>query len=78
MCLTTRRSRANMDALWEALEEGTLDSVASDHSPSPPALKHLDTGDFMQAWGGISGAPNRCCCPHACCAPCAVRARARL
>ena len=44
-----------MEALWDALEEGALDSVASDHSPSPPAMKALDTGDFMKAWGGISG-----------------------
>ena len=28
--------------------------VASDHSPAPPAMKHLDDGDFLQAWGGIA------------------------
>ncbi len=26
----------------------------SDHSPCPPELKRLNTGDFGQAWGGIS------------------------
>ena len=28
--------------------------VASDHSPSPPALKQTKSGDFLRAWGGIS------------------------
>ena len=28
--------------------------VVSDHSPSPGALKHSDSGDFLAAWGGIS------------------------
>jgi allantoinase len=29
--------------------------VASDHSPATPALKLLDEGDFLSAWGGIAG-----------------------
>ncbi|HEX6201539.1 MAG TPA: amidohydrolase family protein, partial [Thermoanaerobaculia bacterium] len=33
---------------------GDLDLVASDHSPSPPAGKHLDAGDLARAWGGIA------------------------
>jgi allantoinase len=36
------------------LGKGTIDFVASDHSPSPPAMKCLDPGDFFKAWGGIS------------------------
>lgn len=28
--------------------------VVSDHSPCTPDLKRLETGDFTQAWGGIS------------------------
>ncbi|MDQ3521687.1 MAG: amidohydrolase family protein, partial [Gemmatimonadota bacterium] len=28
--------------------------IVSDHSPCPPAMKALDTGSFMQAWGGIA------------------------
>lgn len=28
--------------------------VVSDHSPCTPDLKKLDSGDFTQAWGGIS------------------------
>ena len=26
----------------------------TDHSPAPPGLKQIDTGDFVQAWGGIA------------------------
>jgi allantoinase len=39
-------------ALWAALRSGTLDLVATDHSPAPPAMK--PRGDFARAWGGIA------------------------
>ncbi len=50
-CCPPIRERANQDALWQALADGTLDCVVSDHSPCTADLK---TGDFMDAWGGIS------------------------
>jgi allantoinase len=53
-CAPPIRSAANRERLWAALEAGDLSLVASDHSPSPPDRKHLDDGDFMAAWGGIS------------------------
>ena len=34
--------------------DGAIDLVATDHSPAPPALKHLDDGNFIAAWGGIA------------------------
>jgi allantoinase len=37
------------------LREGLISCVVSDHSPAPPDLKAVDTGDFGTAWGGISG-----------------------
>lgn len=40
--------------LWHGLQAGIIDTIGSDHSPCPPALKHLDTGDFTKAWGGIA------------------------
>jgi allantoinase len=52
-CAPPVRERENRERLWEALREGTIDLVASDHSPCPPALKRLDSGDFVAAWGGI-------------------------
>ena len=53
-CAPPIRDGANREALWEGLREGTIDFVASDHSPCPPALKKLDSGDFATAWGGIA------------------------
>jgi allantoinase len=44
----------NRERLWEALTAGDIDFVATDHSPAPPALKHLDDGDFLSAWGGVA------------------------
>ena len=40
--------------LCEAVADGTIDTIGSDHSPCPPELKQLSTGDFFEAWGGIS------------------------
>ncbi len=49
------RQAHHREALWRGLAEGTLQLVASDHSPCPPALKELASGDFFNAWGGIAG-----------------------
>jgi allantoinase len=53
-CAPPIRDRANQDRLWRALADGTIDAVVSDHSPSSAEDKHLDDGDVMAAWGGIS------------------------
>jgi allantoinase len=53
-CAPPLRDRANREELWAALLAGELDLVSSDHSPAPPELKLLDSGDFLGAWGGIS------------------------
>ena len=54
-CAPPIRSRANQQLLWQALEDGTLDLIASDHSPCPPEMKGLADGNFRTAWGGIAG-----------------------
>lgn len=54
-CAPPIRERTNNELLWEALKDGTLDFVASDHSPAPPELKEAQSGEFMKAWGGIAG-----------------------
>ena len=53
-CAPPIREKANNDRLWQALKEGIIDFVATDHSPAPPAMKEMSSGDFMKAWGGIS------------------------
>ncbi|GAA2249220.1 allantoinase AllB [Herbiconiux moechotypicola] len=54
-CCPPIRDEANRELLWEALLDGTIDLVASDHSPSTAELKFAGDGDFQEAWGGISG-----------------------
>ena len=53
-CAPPIRERRHRDKLWEALLQGRIDLVASDHSPAPPAMKGVADGDFMRAWGGIA------------------------
>ena len=53
-CAPPIRESENREKLWEALADGTLDFIATDHSPCPPEMKRKDTGDFMAAWGGIA------------------------
>uniref|UniRef100_E6QLB5 allantoinase n=1 Tax=mine drainage metagenome TaxID=410659 RepID=E6QLB5_9ZZZZ len=53
-CAPPIRGAANREALWRGLKDGVLDFVATDHSPCPPESKHLATGRFDHAWGGIA------------------------
>lgn len=53
-CAPPIREKANNERLWQALKEGIIDFVATDHSPAPPDMKEIDSGNFMTAWGGIS------------------------
>jgi allantoinase len=50
-CAPPIREARHRDALWAALRDGTLDLVATDHSPSPPSMK---CADVLRAWGGIA------------------------
>lgn len=54
-CAPPIRSRENRERLWQALSDGTIDLVVTDHSPCPPAMKRLAEGNFQTAWGGIAG-----------------------
>ncbi len=54
-CAPPIRSRENNVKLKEALLDGTLDFLATDHSPAPPAIKELHSGNLKKAWGGIAG-----------------------
>lgn len=53
-CCPPVRERENREKLWAALGEGLIEMVVSDHSPCPPEMKSPGSGDFMEAWGGIS------------------------
>lgn len=54
-CCPPIREEANRDLLWQGLEDGVIDFIASDHSPATRELKLGHNGDFGLAWGGISG-----------------------
>ena len=53
-CAPPIRNRTNREALWQALAEGVIDMINTDHSPCPPEMKRMEEGSFQGAWGGIS------------------------
>ncbi|BCT77534.1 allantoinase [Sinomonas cyclohexanicum] len=53
-CCPPIREASNRELLWKGLEDGVIDCIVSDHSPSTIDLKDLENGDFAVAWGGIS------------------------
>lgn len=54
-CCPPIRDHSNRERLWQALLEGDIDFVVSDHSPCVVELKKMPQGDFLTAWGGIGG-----------------------
>jgi allantoinase len=52
-CAPPLRGAENREKLWSALKDGTIDLVATDHSPCPPEMKRFAEGNFQTAWGGI-------------------------
>ena len=53
-CAPPIREAENRELLWQAVQDGTIDFIVSDHSPCTPHLKFLSQGDLKKAWGGIS------------------------
>ena len=52
-CAPPLRTGKIQGELWQKLFAGEIDTIGSDHSPSPPEMK---TGkNFFKVWGGISG-----------------------
>jgi allantoinase len=54
-CAPPIRERINNGKLKEALKNGTLDFIATDHSPAPADIKEINSGNLQKAWGGIAG-----------------------
>jgi allantoinase len=54
-CCPPIRDGGNREALWQALREGLIDCIVSDHSPATAEEKNRGDGDLQQAWGGVSG-----------------------
>ena len=53
-CAPPIRRSENRERLWQALEDGIIEMVVTDHSPCPPAMKYREEGRFDRAWGGIA------------------------
>ncbi len=53
-CAPPIREEHHRERLWDALKNGDIDTIGSDHSPCLPSMKCLESGDFMAAWGGIA------------------------
>ena len=54
-CAPPIRSARNRNLLRSAVLDGTIDLIASDHSPCPPEMKLGEPiGSFRTAWGGIA------------------------
>ncbi len=53
-CAPPIREKANNDLLIQAIQSGTIDLLATDHSPAPPDLKAIESGNLQKAWGGIA------------------------
>ena len=52
-CAPPIREEKRRVALWQELRAGHIQTVGSDHSPSPPEMKTAK--DFFAIWGGIAG-----------------------
>lgn len=52
-CAPPLRDEGRRLGLWDALWNDQVDTIGSDHSPAPPALK--GGADFFSVWGGIAG-----------------------
>jgi len=51
-CAPPLRNAQVRHGLRRAVRDGTIDYIASDHSPAPPRMKE---GHAFSAWGGVSG-----------------------
>jgi allantoinase len=52
-CAPPLRDATEQQHLWDAVRNGSVDIIGSDHSPAPLEMK---TGDnFFRIWGGIAG-----------------------
>jgi allantoinase len=52
-CAPPLRGPAEQASLWEAIRDGRIEFVASDHSPAPASMKQ--SGNLFEVWGGIAG-----------------------
>ncbi|MES2411633.1 MAG: allantoinase AllB [Bacteroidota bacterium] len=54
-CAPPIREKTNNEQLKKAFVSGVLDFITTDHSPAPPKIKEMESGNLKKAWGGIAG-----------------------
>jgi allantoinase len=54
-CDPPLRNRENVEALWESILVGEIDSIGSDHAPCTVEEKNEGLDDIWKAWAGITG-----------------------
>ncbi len=59
VCAPPIRPAGNQEALWQALEDGTLESIGTDHCPFTLEQKRLGEHDFRLIPGGLAGVEHR-------------------
>ena len=59
VCAPPLRTKADQDALWEALRNGEIDTVATDHCSFTLAQKRAGRYDFTKIPGGLPGIEHR-------------------
>lgn len=57
-CCPPLRDEEEVEDLWNAVLNGEINCIASDHSPAPKEMKEIPNGNFFEGWGGISGAQS--------------------
>ncbi|MDE7262294.1 MAG: dihydropyrimidinase [Oscillospiraceae bacterium] len=59
VCAPPIRKKADQEALWEALKNGEIDTVATDHCSFTTAQKRAGQYDFTKIPGGLPGVEHR-------------------
>lgn len=59
VCAPPIRKREDREALWEALQNGEIDTVATDHCSFTTAQKRAGRYDFTKIPGGLPGVEHR-------------------
>lgn len=59
VCAPPLRKKADQEALWEALKNGEIDTVATDHCSFTTSQKRAGRYDFTKIPGGLPGVEHR-------------------
>ncbi|MCR5304194.1 MAG: dihydropyrimidinase [Lachnospiraceae bacterium] len=59
VCAPPIRKRSDVEALWEALKNGEIQTVSTDHCSFTTEQKRLGTEDFRKIPGGVPGVETR-------------------